>query len=57
MKRIVVGVEGSPGGQNALRWAGSLASVHDAELVVMTGFVPGGDSIRSCALRAPQVAN
>jgi nucleotide-binding universal stress UspA family protein len=46
MKRIVIGVDGSPGGQNALRWAGSLASVHDAELVVMTGFVPGDSEMR-----------
>lgn len=46
MKRIVVGVDGSPDGQNALRWASSLASVHDAELVVMTGFEPTDSEMR-----------
>lgn len=40
MKKIVAGADGSPGSENALRWAGWLASMHDAELVVMTAFTP-----------------
>lgn len=40
MHRIVVGVDGSPGAANALRWGARLASRSGAELVVMTGFVP-----------------
>ena len=40
MKRIVVGADGSAGAANAIRWAAHLAELHQAELVVMTGFVP-----------------
>lgn len=40
MKRIVVGLDGSPGGANALRWAAGLAGPSDAEIVVMSGMVP-----------------
>lgn len=36
MQRIVVGVDGSPGAANALRWAARFG----AEVIVMTGFVP-----------------
>lgn len=40
MKRIVVGTDGSAGAANAARWASRLAARLDAEIVVMTGFVP-----------------
>ncbi len=40
MKQIVVGADGSPGSANAMRWAAHLAASQDAEIVVMTGFVP-----------------
>ncbi|MDH4171031.1 MAG: universal stress protein [Acidimicrobiia bacterium] len=40
MKRIVVGADGSPGSANALRWAAHIATSQEAEIVVMTGFVP-----------------
>lgn len=40
MQRIVVGVDGSEGAAAAVRWASGLAARTDAELVVMTGFVP-----------------
>lgn len=40
MKRIVVGADGSPGSANALRWAAYIAASLEAEIVVMTGFVP-----------------
>ncbi len=39
MKRIVVGIEGSPGSSEALRWASSIAS-HGAEVIAMTSFTP-----------------
>lgn len=40
MKKIVVGADGSGGSANAMRWAAHLAALHQAEIVVMTGFVP-----------------
>ncbi len=40
MKTIVVGADGSAGAANAMRWAAHLAELHQAEIVVMTGFVP-----------------
>ncbi len=40
MKRIVVGADGSPSSNEAMRWAAHLASRHGAEIVVMTGFDP-----------------
>ncbi len=40
MKRIVVGVDGSAGSANAMRWASSLAARHKASILVMTHFVP-----------------
>lgn len=46
MERIVVGADGSPGSRNALRWAGNLAAAHNAEVVVMTGFVPVDSELR-----------
>lgn len=45
MQRAVVGVDGSRGGQNALRWAGSLASAHGAEIVVMSAFEADGSKM------------
>ena len=42
MKRIVVGVDGSPGSINALRWAGNLAVGRGIEIVAMTGLVADG---------------
>jgi nucleotide-binding universal stress UspA family protein len=36
--RIVVGADGSAGSINALRWAGRLAAVHGAEVVVFSGY-------------------
>jgi nucleotide-binding universal stress UspA family protein len=44
VRRVVVGVSGSPGGLQALRYAADLARVHDAALVpVLTWLPPGGD--------------
>ncbi len=40
MERIVVGVDGSAGADNAMRWADRLAQGFGAELIVMTSFVP-----------------
>lgn len=40
MKRILVGVDGSVGAADAMRWSARLATRRDAEIVVMTGFVP-----------------
>lgn len=47
MKKIVAGTDGSPGSANALRWAGRLASMHDAELVVLTAFAPSESELQS----------
>jgi nucleotide-binding universal stress UspA family protein len=44
VRRVIVGVSGSPGGLQALRYAADLARVHDAALVpVLTWLPPGGD--------------
>ena len=44
VRRVIVGVSGSPGGLRALRYAADLARVHDAALVpVLTWLPPGGD--------------
>jgi nucleotide-binding universal stress UspA family protein len=40
VKRILVGTDGSNGATLALRWAAHIAARIEAELVVMTGFVP-----------------
>jgi nucleotide-binding universal stress UspA family protein len=40
MKRVVVGVDGSEGAAQALRWATRLAGSQNAELVVMSGYSP-----------------
>ena len=40
MKRIVVGADGSSGSANAMRWAAHIAASLEAEIVVMSGFVP-----------------
>jgi nucleotide-binding universal stress UspA family protein len=40
VKRILVGTDGSDGATLALRWAAHIAARTEAELVVMTGFVP-----------------
>lgn len=44
VRRVIVGVSGSPGGLQALRYAADLARVHDAALVpVLTWLPSGGD--------------
>ena len=44
VRRIIVGVSGSPGGLQALRHAADLARVHEAALVpVLAWLPPGGD--------------
>ena len=44
VRRVIVGVSGSPGGLQALRYAADLARVQDAALVpVLTWLPPGGD--------------
>ena len=44
MRRVVVGVNGSPGSIRALRYAADLARDHDAPLVAVLAWVPpGGD--------------
>jgi nucleotide-binding universal stress UspA family protein len=44
VRRVIVGVSGSPGGLQALRYAAGLARTHDAALVpVLTWLPPGGD--------------
>ena len=45
MKRIVVGADGSAGSANAMRWAAQLAANYQAEVVVMTGFVPSDSEL------------
>ena len=45
--RIVVGADGSAGSANAMRWAARIAARHEAEVVVMTGFVPARGRARS----------
>ena len=45
MKRIVVGADGSAGSANAMRWAAQLAASYQAEIVVMTGFVPSDSEL------------
>ena len=46
MKHILVGADGSTGAANALRWASQLASLHGAEVIVMTGFEPVDSELR-----------
>lgn len=46
MKRILVGTDGSDGATLALRWAAHIAARIEAELVVMTGFVPPDSELR-----------
>ena len=41
MKRVVVGVDESEASKTALRWAGSIALVERAELIVLNAFQPG----------------
>jgi nucleotide-binding universal stress UspA family protein len=44
VRRVIAGVSGSPGSLQALRFAASLARVHDAALVpVLIWLPPGGD--------------
>lgn len=40
MRSVVVGTDGSPSGQDAVRWAADLAWAQGAELTVMTALVP-----------------
>jgi nucleotide-binding universal stress UspA family protein len=46
MKQILVGADGSRGAANAMRWASQLASLHGAEVIVMTGFQPVDSELR-----------
>jgi nucleotide-binding universal stress UspA family protein len=41
MNRILVGADGSPDSQAAIRWSGELAAATDAELIVATAWKPG----------------
>jgi nucleotide-binding universal stress UspA family protein len=52
MKHIVVGVDGSEGAANALRWATQVASRLGAEIVVTTGFEPTHAELRPGRLEA-----
>ena len=45
MERIVVGADGSSGSADAMRWAAHIAATQQAEIVVMTGFVPTGSEL------------
>lgn len=57
MKRILVGADGSDGAAIAMRWAAHVAAHIDAEVVVMTGFVPTDSELpprRVETLRAEQ---
>jgi nucleotide-binding universal stress UspA family protein len=40
LDRILVGTDGSPDGQGAVRWAAVLAAATNAELIVLTAWVP-----------------
>ncbi|NNF55025.1 MAG: universal stress protein [Acidimicrobiales bacterium] len=46
MKTIVVGADGSPGSENAMRWASPIAAAHGAEVVVMTSLQPTDSELR-----------